>query len=517
MIGLVLGFGAELAKETGAWLDRLLPAPRARARLRSWRRRRPFWAGLWTVLGGLEMIFLPLAPLPLMLKVGVGAMSAIGVGLVLIAGGLFFVFAPAQRMFVSVVTAIASLVSLATTNLGGFGIGVGLGLLGSSMAFGWLPHRRPAAPDSRAVAAPTPVGEVASPKAPESRPARRTPALSAGGGAALVLVLAAGLLAGAPGTGVAAERCREPKRLPWPLNHLPAPPLPWERDLPLCPDGTGDGQVPDEGGPLSPGSGGPSNPAGGPRTDEDAERTDEKGGEDGKGAEDGGEDGGEGGGAEVSLPCLTGVDTGGLDNPPPEGEPPSGAGPSSGGKNGVPEKTAGRGRTGAPDDLTALKPPLVVGDQPGPGRATYPVSPYHPTVDAARLAATDAIIHGSTYLPTAGGGRIKVLWVHAERIVARDYHFEVKGPGGRTHVLDVQLDIRDVDVYATYLKGAIEIPHLRVRTPRICVGADVIPANLPVAVQLPELTLAPVTAGQVLVDAADVRYTILNSSPLRGS
>ncbi|AIA07184.1 DUF6114 domain-containing protein [Streptomyces noursei] len=136
MLTFVLGFLAELAKETGSWLDRILPAPGVRRALRCWRRSRPFWAGLWAVAGGLELIALPLAPLPLMLKVGIGAMSAIGVGLVLIAGGLFFVFAPAQRMFVSVVTAIASLVSLATTNLGGFGIGCGLGLLGSSMAFG---------------------------------------------------------------------------------------------------------------------------------------------------------------------------------------------------------------------------------------------------------------------------------------------------------------------------------------------------------------------------------------------
>ncbi|EPY93099.1 DUF6114 domain-containing protein [Streptomyces noursei] len=127
MLTFVLGFLAELAKETGSWLDRILPAPGVRRALRCWRRSRPFWAGLWAVAGGLELIALPLAPLPLMLKVGIGAMSAIGVGLVLIAGGLFFVFAPAQRMFVSVVTAIASLVSLATTNLGGFGSVAGSG------------------------------------------------------------------------------------------------------------------------------------------------------------------------------------------------------------------------------------------------------------------------------------------------------------------------------------------------------------------------------------------------------
>ncbi|MFE0170760.1 DUF6114 domain-containing protein [Streptomyces sp. NPDC059002] len=488
MIPLVLGFGAELAKETGAWLDRLLPAPRLRAALRSWRRRRPFWAGVWTVLGGLEMIFLPLAPLPLMLKVGIGAMSAIGVGLVLIVGGLFFVFAPAQRMFVSFVTAIASLVSLATTNLGGFGIGVGLGLLGSSMAFGWLPH---AARDR----AGEPVRE-ARPKARESRAAAR-----AGTGAALtlVLVLTAALTVGAPERSVAADRCvgSEGGELPWPLGWLGRVELPWVSAGVHCAEGGagpgGSGGVTEPGTDTGPDAGrrtgeraddGPADPSPPSAPSDTSDLSDPSDPS-----------------APVTSRCLSGIDTGGADNPPPTGKPPS--------------ESAKPGEVGEPDDLTALRPPLVVGDQPGPGRATYPVTPYHPTVGATRLTATDAVIHGATYLPTVGGGRIKVLWVHAERIVARDYHFEVTGPDGSTHVLDVQLDIRNVDVYATYLSGAVEIPFLKVKTPKICVGADVVPANLPVAVRLPELTMAPVTAGQVLVDAADVRYTVLSSAPRR--
>ncbi|MEU9112474.1 DUF6114 domain-containing protein [Streptomyces sp. NPDC048483] len=455
MITFVLGFLAELAKEFGSWLDRILPAPGLRRPLRSWRRRRPFWAGVWAVAGGLEMIVLPLAPLPLMLKVGIGAMSAIGVGLVLIAGGLFFVFAPAQRMFVSVVTAIASLVSLATTNLGGFGIGCGLGLLGSSMAFGWLPHR-PAAAGPEAV--------TAHPKAREGRTVQHT------------------------------ERPPQPQRKQQPTT-APAPARP-DAGRPRLPRTSALAltlPVALAAGLVTAAPSAAARPTDDPR---DAA-------------------------ARVSLPCLTGVDTGGADNPDPLRPPPS--------RDGRPTRTAKPGEVGAPDDLTALKPPLVLGDQPGPGRATYPVSPYYPTVKATRLAATDAIIHGATYLPTVGGGRIKVLWVHAARIVADNYHFEVKGPGsasegsttsrggakrsGTTHILDVQLDIRNVDVYATYLKGSIEIPGLKVNTPQICVGADIVPANLPIAVRLPELTMEPVTAGQVLVDAAEVRYTVLGSRP----
>ncbi|GAA2645819.1 DUF6114 domain-containing protein [Streptomyces lunalinharesii] len=415
MLTFVFGFLAELAKETGSWLDRILPAAGLRRPLRRWRRSRPFWAGLWAVAGGLELIALPLAPLPLMLKVGIGAMSAIGVGLVLIAGGLFFVFAPAQRMFVSVVTAIASLVSLATTNLGGFGIGCGLGLVGSSMAFGWLPDGPAADTDGAADTDDTVSGAVGPrPKGPEGAGARPAPP-----GAALALtlplVLAAGLVTGAP------ARAADPD----------------PRDA-------------------------------------------------------------------LGLPCLSGVDTGGADDPAPTGPPPSG-----GDRPAPPTRTARPGAIGAPDDRTPLAPPVVVGDQPGPGRADYPVSPYHPTVGATRLTATDALVHGATHLPTAGGGRIKVLWVHAARIVADDYHLRVTGPDGFDHVLDVQLDIRNVDVYATSLRGALVIPWLGVSTPQLCLGADVVPANLPIAVRLPSLTLRPVTAGQVLVDAAEVRYRVL--------
>lgn len=133
MFAFVLGFLSELARETGDWLDRILPAPRARRPLRAWRRRRPFWAALWVIAGGVEMVAIPLAPLPLMIRVGVGAMSAVGISVVLVAGGIFFLFKPDQRMFVSVVTAVASLTSMATTNLGGFGIG----MLATSSAPPW--------------------------------------------------------------------------------------------------------------------------------------------------------------------------------------------------------------------------------------------------------------------------------------------------------------------------------------------------------------------------------------------
>ncbi|WP_327180806.1 hypothetical protein [Streptomyces sp. NBC_01334] len=163
-----------------------------------------------------------------------------------------------------------------------------------------------------------------------------------------------------------------------------------------------------------------------------------------------------------------------------------------------------------PDDLTALRPPVVVGDQPGRPRATYPVNTVYPQVGADSLTAYGAVIHGATYLATVGGGRLKVLWVHADRLVADDYTFRLETPG-QVQTIDVDLDIPQVDIYVTQLSGSLTIPVIDVATPRICIGADVVPANLPIAVQLPELSVTAVEAGQVLVDAETVDFSGLSA------
>ncbi|WP_328497999.1 DUF6114 domain-containing protein [Streptomyces sp. NBC_00414] len=431
MFSFVLGFLWELAREIGDRLDRILPAPRLRRSLRGWRRRRPFWAAVWVISGGVEMVAIPLAPLPLMIRVGVGAMSAVGISLVLIAGGVFFLFRPDQRMFVSVVTAIASLTSLATTNLGGFGIGMTAGLIGSSMAFGWQPHRvrgeheeggRPKAAARTAAHLPHtgPIPEADAPKAREDRAPSGNRRISARRAVLFAVTTVIAVIAVTVVTALVATASRAVA----------------DRDIGTTRMGTT--RVDDEG-------------------------------------------------PQVTLPCLTGVDTGGL--PDPEA---------------VPEATPGE----TSDDLSALRPPIVVGDRPGRPRATYPVSPAPPEVGADTLTAYGAVIHGATYLPTVAGGRMKVLWVHADRLVADDYAFRLEA-GDQVQTIDVDLDIPQVDIYVTRLTGSLTIPVIGVGTPRICVGADVVPANLPIAVRLPELSVTAVEAGQVLVDAETVNFTDL--------
>ncbi|MGW2862866.1 DUF6114 domain-containing protein [Streptomyces sp. NPDC001205] len=135
--------------------------PEARRAFRGWRRTRPFWAGLYLVLGGLELLVVPLSPLTILVSLGLGGLAAIGIGLALVAAGLFLWFLPHTRQYVSVNALILSVLSFAATNLGGFLVGMALGITGSAMGFGWTPReeerRVPRVRTQRTLAAALPV------------------------------------------------------------------------------------------------------------------------------------------------------------------------------------------------------------------------------------------------------------------------------------------------------------------------------------------------------------------------
>ncbi|MEU9006802.1 DUF6114 domain-containing protein, partial [Streptomyces sp. NPDC048551] len=120
-----------------------LPLPGPRRRLRAWRRTRPFWGGLLLVLGGTELLLVPLSPLTVLVSLGLGGIAAIGIGAALIAAGLFLWFLPQARAYVSVHALLLSVLSFVATNLGGFLVGMLLGIAGSALAFGWTPRPGP--------------------------------------------------------------------------------------------------------------------------------------------------------------------------------------------------------------------------------------------------------------------------------------------------------------------------------------------------------------------------------------
>ncbi|MGA4843205.1 DUF6114 domain-containing protein [Streptomyces sp. G45] len=127
------------APRPGGWLDERLPLREARRVFRRWRRTRPFWGGLLLVLGGAELLVVPLSPLTVLVSLGIGGIAAIGIGIALVVAGVFLWVLPGAHHYVSVNALILSVLSFAATNLGGFLVGMVLGIVGSALGFGWTP------------------------------------------------------------------------------------------------------------------------------------------------------------------------------------------------------------------------------------------------------------------------------------------------------------------------------------------------------------------------------------------
>ncbi|MFF8835328.1 DUF6114 domain-containing protein [Streptomyces sp. NPDC015130] len=114
---------------------------RAWRAFRLWRYRRPFGAGLTLALGGTEILVSQRASITVILTAGADSLVGYVLPVLMVICGVLVVLNPRQRLFYSVVGVLASLGSWVTSNLGGFVIGMLLGLVGSSLAFGWLPDR----------------------------------------------------------------------------------------------------------------------------------------------------------------------------------------------------------------------------------------------------------------------------------------------------------------------------------------------------------------------------------------
>ncbi|MFJ4829938.1 DUF6114 domain-containing protein [Streptomyces sp. NPDC088747] len=117
---------------------------RARLRFRDWRGNRPFWAGLFTLLGGVPIAYFPYATfklgnMSLAMATTAGAGSLI-IGVLLITLGLTMWFQQATRIFAGVAAIILGLVSLVVSNIGGFIIGFLLSLIGGALSVSWMPR-----------------------------------------------------------------------------------------------------------------------------------------------------------------------------------------------------------------------------------------------------------------------------------------------------------------------------------------------------------------------------------------
>ena len=109
---------------------------------RQWRRNRPFWGGLLTTIAGAEIFITTQASLgDLTFQMGPTGYLSWLIPAVLIACGMLMWFTPQQRMFYAVVAVVTAVFSLIGVNLGGFFIGMLLGLVGGALGFAWVPPR----------------------------------------------------------------------------------------------------------------------------------------------------------------------------------------------------------------------------------------------------------------------------------------------------------------------------------------------------------------------------------------
>lgn len=117
-------------------------------RFSRWRQARPFWAGALVLMSGLELLSIPFATssLPLVISSGTAGATYL-LGLVLVLLGALLWLQPAQRVFLGVVATLLAVASFVYSNLGGFGVGMILGLVGGGMGAAWIPPAR-SEPDS---------------------------------------------------------------------------------------------------------------------------------------------------------------------------------------------------------------------------------------------------------------------------------------------------------------------------------------------------------------------------------
>lgn len=122
----------------------------ARIWLRHFRRTRPFWGGLWMIAGGWTILHVS--------RISFAAAFAAGItgfGGWLTGGGLLICGAmawatPPQRYVSGLLGMLLAIGSLVVSNLGGFFIGMTLGIVGSAMTLSWgaKPRKSPSGRES---------------------------------------------------------------------------------------------------------------------------------------------------------------------------------------------------------------------------------------------------------------------------------------------------------------------------------------------------------------------------------
>ena len=123
-------------------------------RFARWRRGRPFFAGLWMILGGAIILmpaYLSLEISNIMIQVStISGVSTMIIGVLLIVCGLMTWFGGGSRILTGVTALILGLIALPTSNLGGLVVGTLCALIGGALALSWVDESKEDARERRA-------------------------------------------------------------------------------------------------------------------------------------------------------------------------------------------------------------------------------------------------------------------------------------------------------------------------------------------------------------------------------
>src|SRR4051794_25964653 len=112
-----------------------------RRTFRAFRRTRPFWGGLWLLVGGWLVLRLSMVPAHIAVTAGLNGIGGWLTGGGMILCGLAAWGAPSQRYVVGAVGVLLAVTSLIVSNLGGMFIGMLAGIIGGSMTLAWGPKK----------------------------------------------------------------------------------------------------------------------------------------------------------------------------------------------------------------------------------------------------------------------------------------------------------------------------------------------------------------------------------------
>lgn len=106
-----------------------------------WVYGRPFFGGLWLTLGGALILLTMKVSLKVVMHVGMQGLAGYLLPILMVVLGLLILFSPEQRLFYSIIGVLVSLGTWVTSNMGGFMVGLLLGVAGSVLTFAWLPDQ----------------------------------------------------------------------------------------------------------------------------------------------------------------------------------------------------------------------------------------------------------------------------------------------------------------------------------------------------------------------------------------